>query len=129
MTLRTGMRKLAGASKRFVSSLRRRLNPLVLYEFMDSTPHRPEIANAWHIIGDEVLIRKYLSREQLQRVAPSVRRTALDGKTTYLGVYKKRMVRRFRRVLRERGAALDVRYERPPMSEKRQFFLHVTWYK
>ena len=113
-------------SRRFVSSLRRPSARLVLYQFRDSN-QKPTSSQTWHIIGDEAAIRKFITHDEIRFLAPSVSWPSLDGEVKYLGVYKKRMVGRFRRVLRERGAELNVRYERPLLSESRQFHLHWNY--
>ena len=110
-----------------------RSRPLVLYQFKDMTPHRSAKIQAWHIIGEETVILRFIDDYELSRLAPGVCRVSDDGHVRYRGVYQKRFVGRFRRVLRGRGAQLDVRYERPSLSDHLDFLLqhfgdvHLRW--
>lgn len=103
-----------------------RSRPLVLYQFKDVTPRRSDKIQVWHIIGEETAILRFMHDSELQRLAPGVCRVSEDGHVRYRGVYRKRFISRFRRVLRGRGAQLDVRYERPSLSDHLDFRLHHT---
>jgi hypothetical protein len=105
-------------------SARRAPVPVVLYEFRDSNPKSTSV-KTWHAIGDERAIMKFTSDDELRGLAPTVRWTAADREVTYFGVYHKRMVGRFRRLLRERGAQLEIRHERPMLSGSPQFYLRA----
>ena len=102
-----------------------RARPLVLYQFKDVTPARFPKIQAWHIIGEETAILRFIHEKELDALAPGVCRVSEDGDVRYRGVYKKRCVSRFRRVLRGRGAQLDVRNEQPSLSDHLEFCLHL----
>lgn len=103
---------LIGIARCTISYTRRRLSdPLELYQFQDRTCNRP-MNQAWHLVGERQLIEVFISSIELKRW---VRVSWVIGEHEYVGTYKKRFVRRFRRELRERGAKLNVHYEKPEL--------------
>jgi len=99
------------AAKYALPFARRRLGrKVVLYQFQDSS-YRLRIKQAWHVIGEKKAIETFISPDELRGC---VRVSWLGpNDRTYIGTYKKRLVGKFRRTLRERGAKLEVHYEMP----------------
>ena len=92
---------------------RKEQHTATLYEYRSGL-HRPG-SESVVIQGRAEFIERFIPRRELHRLFGGSIRSRDEAEQEYLGVWGARRASRFRRILRERGAAFTVeRCDRPP---------------